>query len=152
MSCGTRKRAELTPAGSSVTVNRCAAMTSLTLAVGRETGGAQTDAHICQTAMLVVHTLVVTINPKAAAHDIERDLRALGTPERAAGEKRYLKSDLEFLGATMGQIRRVVKAIAKSFAEQHGEMSMTSSSLSRRSSGRARFTSGGWQRSYAPAL
>jgi len=30
---------------------------------------------------------------------IEDGLRAVGTPERAEGEKRYLKSDLEFLGA-----------------------------------------------------
>jgi len=40
---------------------------------------------------------------------IERELRAVGTPERAAGEKRYLKSDLRFLGARLGEIRRAAK-------------------------------------------
>jgi hypothetical protein len=50
-----------------------------------------------------------------AADDLEAGLRAIGTPERAAHEQRYLKSDLEHLGATVWQIRREVK----SFAEQH---------------------------------
>ena len=67
--------------------------------------------------MVVVHTLVVTIDPKAVAEGIERDLRALGTPERAAGEKRYLKSELLFLGATVWQIRRVVKAFGRDHKE-----------------------------------
>src|ERR671911_2835138 len=52
---------------------------------------------------------------RAVADDLERDLRALGTPERAEGEKRYLKSDLEFIGVSVWGIRRVMKA----FAEQH---------------------------------
>jgi len=39
-------------------------------------------------------------------------LRAEGTAERAAGEKRYLKSDLEFLGTTLGQIRGAVRELA----------------------------------------
>jgi 3-methyladenine DNA glycosylase AlkD len=46
------------------------------------------------------------------ADEIEAELRALGTPERAEGTKRYLKHDLEHLGATVGQIRRVVRAQA----------------------------------------
>ena len=33
----------------------------------------------------------------------------MGTPERAEGEKKYLKSDLEFFGVTMPDLRRVVK-------------------------------------------
>ncbi len=41
---------------------------------------------------------------------IEAELRALGTPARAEGERRYLKSDLEFVGAAVGQIRRTVAA------------------------------------------
>jgi 3-methyladenine DNA glycosylase AlkD len=40
---------------------------------------------------------------------IESDLRKKGTPERAAGEKQYLKSDLAFLGATLADIRRVAR-------------------------------------------
>ncbi len=45
---------------------------------------------------------------------IEDELRAAGTPERAAGEKAYLKSDLDFLGVTVGQIRTAVRRVAPS--------------------------------------
>jgi 3-methyladenine DNA glycosylase AlkD len=48
-----------------------------------------------------------------AADEIEARLRSLGTRERAEREKRYLKSELEHLGATVWQIRREVKAFAK---------------------------------------
>ena len=44
------------------------------------------------------------------ARDMEAHLREQGLPERAVGEKAYLKSDLEFYGATVPQIRRTVKA------------------------------------------
>jgi 3-methyladenine DNA glycosylase AlkD len=47
--------------------------------------------------------------PQAAIGIIEA-LRPLGTPERAAQEKRYLKSDLEFWGVSVPDIRRVVTA------------------------------------------
>jgi 3-methyladenine DNA glycosylase AlkD len=50
------------------------------------------------------------------ADQIEQRLRAVATPERAIQEKRYLKSDLDFLGATVWQIRAAVKEIAR---EQH---------------------------------
>jgi 3-methyladenine DNA glycosylase AlkD len=43
---------------------------------------------------------------------LEANLRAVGTPERAAGERSYLKSDLAFLGATVWQIRAEVKEVA----------------------------------------
>jgi 3-methyladenine DNA glycosylase AlkD len=43
------------------------------------------------------------------ADEIEVRLREFGSPERAEGEKRYLKSDLEFIGTTLGQIRGVVR-------------------------------------------
>lgn len=52
------------------------------------------------------------------AQRIEADLQKTGTPERAAGEKRYLKSDLVFFGAPLGDMRRLAKSIAKS--EQAG--------------------------------
>jgi 3-methyladenine DNA glycosylase AlkD len=55
---------------------------------------------------------------RAVADDLERDLRALGTPDRAEGEKRYLKSDLDFHGVSVWGIRRVMKA----FAEQHRDL------------------------------
>ena len=44
------------------------------------------------------------------AAGLEARLREVGTPERADGEKAYLKSDLDFLGATVWQIRAEVKA------------------------------------------
>jgi 3-methyladenine DNA glycosylase AlkD len=60
-----------------------------------------------------------------AAEEIEARLRAVATPERAAQEKRYLKSDLDFLGATMGQIRAAVKDVARERRElTHDELVM----------------------------
>ena len=44
------------------------------------------------------------------AAQLEARLRAIGTPERAIGEKAYLKSDLDFLGTSVWQIRAEVKA------------------------------------------
>ena len=41
------------------------------------------------------------------------ELTAAATPERAAGEKQYLKSDLEFLGATMPTIVKAAKRIKR---------------------------------------
>ena len=46
---------------------------------------------------------------------METAMRRAGTPKRAEGEKRYLKSELEFFGATLGQINGVVR----SFAREH---------------------------------
>ncbi|GAC1366783.1 MAG: hypothetical protein NVSMB32_11450 [Actinomycetota bacterium] len=48
--------------------------------------------------------------PAPSADALEALLRSLGTPERAAGQKAYLKSDLEFFGCTVGQARTAVKA------------------------------------------
>jgi 3-methyladenine DNA glycosylase AlkD len=47
------------------------------------------------------------------ARAIEAELRRAGTPERAAGEKQYLKSEMDFLGATLAEIRRVARQAAK---------------------------------------
>jgi 3-methyladenine DNA glycosylase AlkD len=44
---------------------------------------------------------------------LTNELRAIGTPERAAHEKRYLKSDLEFFGGSVWEIRRVVQAFVR---------------------------------------
>jgi 3-methyladenine DNA glycosylase AlkD len=46
------------------------------------------------------------------ADAIEAELAAIGSPERAEAEKRYLKSDLAFHGTTVWQIERAVKAVA----------------------------------------
>jgi len=47
---------------------------------------------------------------------LESRLARLGTPERAAGEKRYLKSELAFHGATLPQIQRTVRELVDAAA------------------------------------
>lgn len=47
------------------------------------------------------------------ASSIEAQLRSRGTPERAAGEKRYLKSDLEHLGVRTADVVAVVRPFLK---------------------------------------
>jgi 3-methyladenine DNA glycosylase AlkD len=54
--------------------------------------------------------------PSTAAAALAGELRAIGNPERAAAEKRYLKSDLEFYGVTVPELRRVVTAAAREHA------------------------------------
>jgi 3-methyladenine DNA glycosylase AlkD len=49
---------------------------------------------------------------KAAAAWLEERLRPLGTPERAAGQKAYLHSELEFWGTAVSEIRSAVKDLA----------------------------------------
>ncbi|MBA3689437.1 MAG: DNA alkylation repair protein [Chloroflexi bacterium] len=44
---------------------------------------------------------------------ITDELRAVARPERAEQEKRYLKSDLDFLGASVGEIRWVVRSLVR---------------------------------------
>jgi 3-methyladenine DNA glycosylase AlkD len=48
---------------------------------------------------------------------IERQLAALGTPERAAGEKRYLESELVHFGASLPATRRVVRGTVSQHPE-----------------------------------
>ena len=55
-------------------------------------------------------------SPDEAALALAAALRSLGTPERAAQEKRYLKSDLDFLGVTVPDMRRAVRAAAGQYA------------------------------------
>ena len=45
----------------------------------------------------------------ATVGEIESATRASGTPARAAGERQYLKSDLEHFGTTVAEIRRITK-------------------------------------------
>jgi 3-methyladenine DNA glycosylase AlkD len=54
-----------------------------------------------------------TIDPKKRARAIETELERAGSPERAASEKRYLKSDMDFLGATLADIRLVARQAAR---------------------------------------
>lgn len=53
----------------------------------------------------------MTTSAAQLADRLEADLRALGTPERAASQKTYLKSDLEFFGCTLGQTRATVRTL-----------------------------------------
>ena len=63
----------------------------------------------------------VTLSPDrcrdADAALIERQLRAAGSPERAASEQNYLKSKLEFAGATVPQTRAIVTAWRRAHPE-----------------------------------
>src|ERR1700728_933759 len=54
-------------------------------------------------------------DPEGAALAVVDALRAVGTPERAAQEKRYLKSELEFFGVTVPELRRVVKGAVRGY-------------------------------------
>ena len=47
------------------------------------------------------------------AQQIEDHLRAAGKPERAEKEKQYLKSSLDFLGASVPQIRKTARALVR---------------------------------------
>lgn len=53
--------------------------------------------------------------PEGAALAVTEALRAVGTAERAAQEKRYLKSELEFLGVTVPEMRRVVTGAVRGY-------------------------------------
>lgn len=55
-------------------------------------------------------------SPVEIAARIEKELRASGNSERAVAEKKYLKSDLEFYGASMGTIRKIVKTFLRDHA------------------------------------
>jgi 3-methyladenine DNA glycosylase AlkD len=58
------------------------------------------------------------VNPRAAVDDLELQLADAARPERAEDEKRYLKSDLDFLGVTLPDMR----AIAKQFGHAHPDL------------------------------
>ncbi|MFL6180159.1 MAG: DNA alkylation repair protein [Actinomycetes bacterium] len=57
-------------------------------------------------------------NASVMSKRIETELKRSASPERAVAEKKYLKSDLSFLGATLGDIRRVTKQTVKSAETQ----------------------------------
>jgi 3-methyladenine DNA glycosylase AlkD len=52
----------------------------------------------------------VGFDAEGTALAVDGALRALGMPERAVQEKRYLKSDLEFVGVSVPEMRRVMRA------------------------------------------
>jgi 3-methyladenine DNA glycosylase AlkD len=53
--------------------------------------------------------------PEGAALALTEALRAVGTAERAAQEKRYLKSELEFYGVTVPEMRRIVTGAVRGY-------------------------------------
>jgi 3-methyladenine DNA glycosylase AlkD len=57
----------------------------------------------------------VDFDPEGAAIAVVESMGPFGSAERAAQEKRYLKSDLEFLGVSMPDLRRVVRAQARGY-------------------------------------
>lgn len=58
---------------------------------------------------------------ESAAAALAAALRPLGSADRAAQEKRYLKSDLEFLGVPVPDLRRVVKAAVRDQLKAAGQ-------------------------------
>jgi 3-methyladenine DNA glycosylase AlkD len=54
-------------------------------------------------------------DPEGAALAVADALRAAGTADRAAQERRYLKSELEFFGVTVPEMRRVVRAAVRGY-------------------------------------
>jgi 3-methyladenine DNA glycosylase AlkD len=63
----------------------------------------------------------VTIDPRC----VREELLASANPERAAKERQYLKSDLEFLGVSVPVIRRVARRLAASLPEGDHDALMT---------------------------
>jgi 3-methyladenine DNA glycosylase AlkD len=59
---------------------------------------------------------------KNSALSIERELRAAGRSDRAASEAKYLKSDLRFFGATLAEIRRAARGVAKRGTFPHDDL------------------------------
>jgi 3-methyladenine DNA glycosylase AlkD len=60
------------------------------------------------------------LDTTAIAQAIESELKRSGSRDRAEAEKKYLKSDLTFLGATLGEIRRVTKkTVTRSVGSGH---------------------------------
>ena len=53
------------------------------------------------------------MDANATADLITDELRAAGNPDRAAQEKAYLKSDLEFFGESVWEVRRVAQAFTR---------------------------------------
>jgi len=51
----------------------------------------------------------MAFDPESIARAMEKELRRVATKERAVQEKKYLKSEIEHLGANVGQTRGLVK-------------------------------------------
>lgn len=70
------------------------------------------------------------MNPAAEARRLLEQLTAVGTPERAEGEKAYLKSGLQFVGSGVPALRSTVKAWLRANPEvAHDELFATADAL-----------------------
>jgi len=67
---------------------------------------------------------------RGQAGAIEESLRGLGTPQRAASERAYLKSDLEFTGTPVPAIRATVRAWCRARPDlTHAELTAVTEAL-----------------------
>ena len=62
------------------------------------------------------------MNAEDEAELLHQQLAAVGTPQRAKSERVYLKSDLQFLGATVPAMRSVVKTWLRSHESEDGKL------------------------------
>lgn len=62
------------------------------------------------------------LNATAVADLLHQQLAAVGTPQRAESERAYLKSDLQFLGATVPAMRTIVKAWLRAHEATNGKL------------------------------
>src|SRR5688572_23357930 len=66
---------------------------------------------------------------RAVADELEARLRAIGTSNRATGEKAYLKSDLDFTGTLVSDTRVEVKRLASELTLDHDRLIELTSEL-----------------------
>ena len=59
---------------------------------------------------------------KVLADELEARLRSVGTAKRAAGEKAYLKSDLDFTGTLVSETRAEVRHLAAELMLDHDQL------------------------------
>lgn len=65
---------------------------------------------------------MAVVDMAAAVGELDGALRAMGSDERADGEKRYLKSDLEFYGVGVPATRRAVKELLAAHALDRAQL------------------------------
>lgn len=68
-------------------------------------------------------------DPRGLADEIDAELRARARPERAAGEKAYLKSSLEHYGTSVPVIRATVRRIARPDRLGHDDLVVLAETL-----------------------
>ena len=62
------------------------------------------------------------MDAQQVADELGRELASAGTAERAEQSRRYLKSEVTFLGATVPAIRAAVQQTRRSHAMDHGDV------------------------------